>query len=131
MSAYKGVPVTELLQKSMSILAQRHRVIANNIANINTPGYQPVDIDFDETLDRALSNRDVFYGRTTRSRHIPIESHRPAVTGQIVQPRRGVSGVDIDYEMGELTKNTEMYTIYGALLKKRFQLVANMLNNLR
>ena len=131
MSAYEGVPVTRLLQKSMSILEERHRVIANNIANLQTPGFQPVDIDFDETLDRALSNRDVFHGKVTRRGHFPIRRRRPAVLGQTLKPRTDVNGVDIDYEMGELMKNTGRYSVYGQLLRKRFSLLTNMLRNLR
>jgi flagellar basal-body rod protein FlgB len=131
MSAYEGVPVTTLLQKSMSILAERHRVISNNIANLDTPGYQPVDVDFGKTLDRALANRDVFHGKSTRGRHFGIVNQRPAVYDQTLKARSETSGVDIEYEMGELTKNTGAYTIYSSLLKKRFQMVANMLRNMR
>ena len=131
MRAFEGISTTDLLQKAMSIREERHRVIAGNIANLNTPGYRPVDINFRETLDRALSGRAVFYGAVTHPRHIPIIHKRPAVMESNVQLRSDRSGVDIDYEMGELTKNTLLYTTYGTLLRRRFQLVSNMLRNLR
>jgi len=131
MRVYQGIPTTTLLEKAMSIAEERHRVIANNIANVATPGYQPVDIDFQKTLERAVRNRDVFYGTMTHARHIPIIHKRPAVIEMTPQLRSGRNGVDIDYEMGELTKNTELYSMWSALLKKRFQLAANMLRNLR
>ena len=131
MRAFEGTSITTLLQKSMSICEERHRVIANNIANLNTPGYRPVDIDFRKTLDRAMSNRDVFYGTVTHPRHIPIIRKRPVVMEPTHRLRSDRSGVDIDYEMGELTKNTALYTMYGTLLRRKFQLVANMLRNMR
>jgi len=131
MRAFKGISTTDLLQKAMSIREERHRVIAGNVANLNTPGYRPVDINFRETLDRALSGRAVFYGTVTHSRHIPIVHKRSAVMESNAQLRSGRSGVDIDYEMGELTKNTALYSTYGTLLRRRFQLLSNMLRNLR
>ncbi len=131
MQPYEGVSTTRLLTKAMSICEERNRVIANNIANLNTPGYQPVDIDFKTTLKRALSGRDVFRGTVTHPRHIPIARRRPAVFEPTLEVRPDRSSVDIDYEMGELTKNTTLYTIYGTLLRRRFQLVANMLRSLR
>jgi len=131
MRAFEGISTTTLLQKAMSVCEERHRVIASNIANLNTPGYRPVDIDFRKTLDRAIQNRDVFYGAVTHPRHIPIIHKRPAVMEPTHQLRSNRSGVDIDYEMGELTKNTVMYMTYGTLLRRRFQLVANMLRNIR
>ena len=131
MRAYEAISTTTLLQKAMSIHEERHRVIANNIANLGTPGYRPVDIDFHKTLDRAVSNRDVFYGRVTKSRHIPIVQKRPVVLDLEHRLGGDGGGVDIDYEMGELTKNTVMYNTYAAILRKRFQLVANMLRGLR
>ena len=131
MSAFKGISTTDLLQKAMSIREERHRVIAGNIANLNTPGYRPVDINFRKTLDRAIDGRAAFYGSVTHSRHIPIIQKRPAVMDSNLQLRSDHSAVDIDYEMGELTKNTGLYSMYGTLLRRRFQLVSNMLRNLR
>jgi len=131
MRAFEGTSTIDLLQKAMSICEERHRVIASNVANLNTPGYRPVDIDFRKTLDRAIQNRDVFYGTVTHPRHIPIIRKRPAVVEPTHRLRSNRSGVDIDYEMGELTKNTALYMTYGTLLRRRFQLAANMLRNLR
>ena len=131
MRAFEGISTTDLLQKAMSIREERHRVIAGNVANLNTPGYRPVDVNFRETLDRALSGRAVFYGTVTHPRHISIIHKRPAVMESNAQLRSGRSGVDIDYEMGELTKNTALYSTYGTLLRRRFQLLSNMLRNLR
>jgi flagellar basal-body rod protein FlgB len=131
MRAFEGISTTDLLQKAMSIREERHRVIAGNIANLNTPGYRPGDINFRDTLDRALSGRAVFYGTLTHPRHIPIINKRPVVMESNLQLRSDRSGVDIDYEMGELTKNTALYSTYGTLLRRRFQLVSNMLRNLR
>lgn len=47
------VPIFSLLQQSMRFFAQRERVVAENVANANTPGYTPQDID-EVDFHRAL-----------------------------------------------------------------------------
>ena len=46
----------EALERSMQIAAQRQAVIAQNIANAQTPGYEP--LAFDEQLMRAVKRLD-------------------------------------------------------------------------
>jgi flagellar basal-body rod protein FlgB len=47
------VPVLGLLTQSMSFHAQRQRVIAENVANANTPGYVAQDLD-ENAFQRAM-----------------------------------------------------------------------------
>ncbi len=44
------------LERAMQIATQKHAVIAHNIANAKTPGYQPMT--FDEELMRAVERQD-------------------------------------------------------------------------
>ena len=37
-----------LLEKMLDVSATKHKVIANNIANINTPGYKKMEVSFAE-----------------------------------------------------------------------------------
>jgi flagellar basal-body rod protein FlgB len=47
-------PVTGQLERYMDLLSTRQRLVASNIANADTPGYQTQDIDFQrEFLDAA------------------------------------------------------------------------------
>lgn len=39
-------PITSRLEHYMDLLAQRQRLVASNIANIDTPGYKTRDVDF-------------------------------------------------------------------------------------
>ncbi|MCB1839251.1 MAG: flagellar basal body rod protein FlgB [Rhodospirillales bacterium] len=51
----------------MDYLSQRHKVIAENIANSDTPGYKPKDltpVDFSSVLKGVTSNRSVQPSRT-------------------------------------------------------------------
>ncbi|MFH1617335.1 MAG: flagellar basal body protein [Candidatus Margulisiibacteriota bacterium] len=44
------------LEKAMATAVERQAVIAQNIANANTPGYEP--LEFDEVLQKAVKRRD-------------------------------------------------------------------------
>ncbi|HEY1099415.1 MAG TPA: flagellar basal body protein, partial [Myxococcota bacterium] len=41
------------LEHSLDIRARRHEVLSSNLANIDTPGWQAKDIDFDTAMQQA------------------------------------------------------------------------------
>ncbi|RZK76640.1 MAG: flagellar basal body rod protein FlgB [Methylobacterium sp.] len=43
-------------EEALKVRAERTRMLAANIANENTPGYQARDMDFTATLQRALAD---------------------------------------------------------------------------
>ena len=45
-----------VLGKAADAAWQRNEIIANNISNVDTPGYKRQDIDFESQLRRALGN---------------------------------------------------------------------------
>ncbi len=58
-----GVTNTEglaTLERLVQFAGQRHRLIVNNIANLDTPGYRPTDVsvkDFQKQLGDAIDER--------------------------------------------------------------------------
>jgi flagellar basal-body rod protein FlgB len=54
-------------------LALRQRTIANNIANVNTPGYQAQRVSFEDALARSVQAGD---GHTTASTARSLEPTR-------------------------------------------------------
>jgi flagellar basal-body rod protein FlgB len=53
-----GDVTTAALHSALSGLAQRQRVTADNISNINTPGFLAGRTDFESALRNSLSNGD-------------------------------------------------------------------------
>jgi len=54
------IPVLSLLRQSISFNSQRQTLIAQNVANSNTPGYTPKDFDesaFQRTLENDMRTR--------------------------------------------------------------------------
>ncbi|MGI9516981.1 MAG: flagellar basal body rod protein FlgB [Pirellulaceae bacterium] len=86
----------------------RHRVVSQNIANVNTPGYRNLDVSFQESLDKLASD--------------------PALQA-IVEETQGLvmredgNNVDLDRELGKLTKNSLQFETYSHLLLAKFSLL--------
>jgi flagellar basal-body rod protein FlgB len=47
----------QMQQQALTLRANRQQVLAGNIANADTPGYQARDFDFTAALQNALSGR--------------------------------------------------------------------------
>lgn len=61
------------LQSALDSLALRQRTIANNIANVNTPGYQARRVVFEEALARSVQAGE---GRAAASTEMSLEPTR-------------------------------------------------------
>ncbi len=49
-------PTLDLLSRSMDARMLRHGVLAGNLANAETPGYQPREVDFNAALAQAAGH---------------------------------------------------------------------------
>jgi flagellar basal-body rod protein FlgB len=99
----------ELLAAMMDAASMRHRAIAHNIANVNTPNYHRVEVAFEEELTRSLH------------RGTPISKVQPQIIEGAAGDSMRMDGntVDIDREMGDLTKNNLLYSAAAQILANR------------
>ena len=103
-----------LVQKTMDAAMLRGRVIANNIANVNTPGFRRVEVAFEEELRSAL-DRTRLKGSRTDKKHLDMgRRNLSSVNAQAYHPYdptlpSGVNNVDIDMEMSKLAETQIMY----------------------
>jgi flagellar basal-body rod protein FlgB len=104
-----------LLSNLLDGAALRHRVIANNIANINTPGFRQLSVSFEDALAQALDR-----GNMDKA----LQMQPQVVFGAGGATRLDGNNVDIDLEMGDLAKNTLFFRTVN-------QVLANQLGILR
>lgn len=104
-----------LREKALDAAWTRNEVIAQNIANVDTPGYKKSTVAFEEYLDDAL-DKGGFKGFTTDKRHIPIEggsleNAKIKITKEYnnLSTRLDGNNVDIESEMASLAKNDIRY----------------------
>lgn len=106
------------LQGALNASELRQRVIANNIANAETPKFKRSDVLFEELLEQNMGNNaSQITGRRNNARHIPIGPSNAVPQASVVTDETSVmtndtNNVDIDREMSLLAKNQLNYNFY-------------------
>lgn len=132
MTSYSGVDTSRLLIAGMRVAQSNNSIIASNIANLDTPGYNPVSLDFQATLRNAIEGRGRISLRKTRPRHLDGGSGvQLSAESLVLSSKNDYNKVDLDKEIANLSKNTGKFNVFGSLLVKQFQMVKNMLANER
>jgi flagellar basal-body rod protein FlgB len=93
-------PILDLISRRLDACALRQGVYAANIANANTPGYHPLEVDFETQLDRSSSS---MAGAPFAQR---------AAMMQMIEPRvvpAAADSVELDQQMALMTKNALQY----------------------
>lgn len=72
-----NTPLLHLSERALDVATARQAVIANNMANIDTPGYRTRDVDFGSELQRALNDSASSVNNTIASRTVPGLIERP------------------------------------------------------
>ena len=109
MSGTNGI--ADLLEAGIRVENLRQKAIANNIANLETPGYRRVDVKFEELLAKALDS----------SGTVDLDEVEP----QIYQPKEtpvksNGNDVSLESEVGQMVKNALRHKAYVRLLGKKY-----------
>jgi flagellar basal-body rod protein FlgB len=99
----------DFLAKMLDLTSLRHRVIAQNVANVNTPGYHRLEVSFEEEMAKRLAAGG---------------SGMSGLQGEVREARGGVAradgnNVDVDAELGRLDKNALLYNAYTQILASK------------
>jgi flagellar basal-body rod protein FlgB len=97
----------QLLTRLLDVAALRQNVIAENVANVNTPGYGTLGVSFEDALKETL---------TQDSGGRPLEVAPEIVPGTGGIERVDGNNVDIDLEMARLQKNAIYFQAYAQML---------------
>ncbi len=112
------------LASALSFAGRRQTLIADNIANVNTPNYKRRDLDlaaFNAQLSEALGLDGEQADASTavrRAQRVGNISGTEVVEDNLFY-RVDMGGVDIDREMSELAKTSLLGSAMGQLLQKR------------
>lgn len=128
---FEGVSTTTLLVRGMQLAQDNHRIIANNIANADTPGYNPVKLDFEATLRNAVQGRGRISLRKTRPRHLESLRFRPVSDRLVFASKNDFNKVDIEEEVANLSENTGRYNVYASIIANQFEQMKTMITNAR
>lgn len=95
-----------LLSRLLDVASLRQDVIAQNVANVNTPGYGAQEVNFEDALQHMFAQRDAVFSMPTPEVVASAEGTR----------REDGNNVNIDLEMARLQKNALYFKIYTQIL---------------
>lgn len=101
-----------LLEAGIKAEGLRQKAIANNIANLETPGYRRIDVKFEELLAKVLNS--------------PGTINPGEIEAQIYQPQEtpvksNGNDVNLEVEVGQMVKNSLRHKAYVRLLQKKYK----------
>jgi flagellar basal-body rod protein FlgB len=97
------------LERAISGSSMRQEVLANNLANAETPGFKRSDVDFHSALAQAMQTGDA----------ASIESTGFSAQQENQTLRADGNGVDIDVESANMAKNGLEYEALVSVAKAR------------
>ena len=116
-----GGAAFQRMESALSAASLRQSVLANNIANVDTPHYKRSDVAFEEMLAQAMggqSGTQALPGKVTNARHIPINGssmttvpNPQVVTENSTSINNNRNNVDIDKEMALMAENQLRYNL--------------------
>lgn len=105
----KVSPIKALIQ-AIDFASQSHRVTGQNLANINTPGYQSREVQFDQLLNRLDGGE-------------PADAEYQVTKAKGLAERADGNNVDLDREMGSLRKNALAHQTLTQLLGSKMSIL--------
>lgn len=116
-----GSRAMDALEKGLGALALRHRVIANNIANVNTPGFKKSEVSFARELEAYLNAREAGAAGTGAGGATAQAAFRPRVIRVDSRSARlDGNNVDIEEEMTRLAENALLYEAVARQMAGKF-----------
>ena len=120
-----------LLERSLDLRSVNQRVLASNIANMDTPNYKAVELGVAEEMNRKKESNPGISLVRTHVNHLPIKNRSSssiklkAAKAPDFNLRGDGNTVDIDRTMGKLAKNTLLYNAATQLISNKFRGLKN------
>ncbi|POZ90124.1 flagellar basal body rod protein FlgB [Petrotoga sp. SL27] len=116
----------EVIPNTMDALSLRQNVIAENIANYETPGYKRKYVDFEIELQKALNEDSSLTLKVNRDQHInntlSLEKIQPNIKiDDSKSLRDDGNNVDPDMELIRMIQNTLKYNTLSRLMTYSIQ----------
>lgn len=125
----------KILEKGLDAYTQRADLLANNIANINTPNYKRKDIKFESFLQQAIDgNQMSIDGKVTNEKHFTFgnTTSLDTVSPSIIEEksttmRNDGNNIDVEKEKVEQTKNNIRYQFATNRISQNFSLLKSVI----
>lgn len=118
-------------EHALELRTKRAELLANNLANADTPGFKARDIDFQTLLKQqtqGITSGESLKMATTNGKHLPVnelENSADLLYRTPSQPSLDGNTVDTQLEKAEFMKNTLQYQSSFQFLSSRFKSLTN------
>jgi len=112
--------IVELIEAGLRAEGLRQRAIANNVANLQTPGYRRLDIKFEQLLAKAIESGGEF-----DLEELEPEVYQPKTTA--IKPNG--NDVNLEAEVGDMVKNNLRQKALIRVLNKKYSQIDQAVNN--
>ncbi|MFW6437425.1 MAG: flagellar basal body rod protein FlgB [Armatimonadota bacterium] len=114
---------TRVLEAALDGASAQHRVAANNLANVETPGYSAQRVRFEEQLRAALR------AELAGASHGAIEGARPSIATTTDPAGPDGNNVSVEWEMTELGEAGLRYQMLTRMLDRRLQMIGTAIGD--
>lgn len=112
--------LTALLSLALDAAQMRQQAIAQNIANVNTPGYQRISVSFEQRIAQVAADSA---GRAAPSL-AELSNYRPRI-----EYANGADGtVQLDQEMADMSETVLHHQALLKALNKQLELIGLAIN---
>ena len=117
------------LQSALDVRLERQNLLAGNVANADTPGYRPSDVNFNAAFGEALRRHDPVHTPAAREGDLPLvvvePQPDPSTTTNAAAGAPGIDGnrVDLDRTMASLAENALQYQANTRSLSKKLAII--------
>lgn len=126
----------DVLERLMQFAGQRHRIIVNNVANLSTPGYRPVDVSvarFQDQLARAIEARRSCHEplALASSEQVEVSDHGMALRPEPIGGNilfHDSNDRNLETTMQDLVENFMVFRTAGELLRSRLDLLSTAIS---
>jgi flagellar basal-body rod protein FlgB len=120
-----------MAQRALSGLSYRKDLIAQNVANVDTPGYLAKEVNFESTLKRVMNGVDGMEQKKTREGHMS-KTNGSGSDFYTVQNRPGGSlradgnDVDMDQELVDMSETELKYQTLTQVISKKLSILKSI-----
>src|SRR5579864_2131532 len=116
------------LQAALSGLAARQRTIANNVANVDTPGFKASEVNFEDVLNQAVSRGASGSNSGSRVDQAALDAQmRTPTLIDSTSTRADGNNVDIDQQMEMLSEANLNYSALTQVMSTRLGILRGVI----
>lgn len=103
--------IFDLIGAGLNAETLRQKTIANNVANLQTPGYRRLDVKFKDVLAQAIESNDKNFDQIEPEVFVPNQT----------PVKSNGNDVNLEMEVGQMVDNSLRYKTLIRLLDKKYQ----------